>query len=549
MIFWISSRREPAWRWAALGSVAWSAHYLSGLLVWSNQGQVVSDGLLIGGALAWALGLYSLGQRAFPLFSLLLLPLLVAGGYGLFWKEGFSPQSAVAAIQLLPLVVLLGLLEPALRGAASEARLIWGSGLLLHAFAGVSTVWLGGPGFALPISLLGYGLLCLGAYLEWREMPIGKGLLGVGLLGLVGSLVWLGLLERQAPEPLVTLGVWGYAVLLMLGGWTLAVFGRIQRAERRLELWINLLEELATKPQSTQNLAPQGVLQSVMDGIRPLFGSLVGLEVRSDTVIRAGQNGPYVKTFELLLETPTEARLYFTSEPPEHRGLEALAPLMSERLRLSLTLNEYRSKAYSDPLTGLLNRRGFERQMQRLIRLSQENRRPITVALLDLDHFKKVNDTYGHPVGDEVLQHMAQLLRKFSRNDDLVVRLGGEEFGLVLSGANLDDAYRVLERIRQEVKVVRVGPITKPLSVSGGMAGGEIPTSMAAIHRWLEEADKVLYQAKQDGRDRIYPHVAGMEAGESRGPGRGEAEAEGSRNGQGSRGEKEKAAKGMGQKV
>jgi diguanylate cyclase (GGDEF)-like protein len=417
---------------------------------------------------------------------------------------------------LLPLWILLGLLEPTLRGAASEARLVWGSGLLLHAFAAVSVVWLGSGDFTLPLSLLGYGLLVLGAYLEWRDQPIDKGLLALGLLGLVGSLVWLGVLAENAPEPLLTLGVWGYAVLLMLGGWTLAVFGRIQRAERRLELWINLMEELATKPQSTQNRAPQGVLQSVMDGIRPLFTSLVGLEVRSDTIIRAGQNGPYVKTFELSLETPTEARLYFTSEPPEHRGLEALAPLMSERLRLSLTLNEYRSKAYTDPLTGLLNRRGFERQMQRLIRISQENRRPVTVALLDLDHFKKVNDTYGHPVGDEVLKHMAQLLRKFSRNDDLVVRLGGEEFGVMLFGASLEDAYRVLERIRQEVKTLKVKPIAKPLSVSGGMAGGEIPTSMAAIHRWLEDADKVLYQAKQDGRDRIYPPVSiALEADEA----------------------------------
>jgi diguanylate cyclase (GGDEF)-like protein len=315
-------------------------------------------------------------------------------------------------------------------------------------------------------------------------------------------MVWLGS-EVSGGESLTTLGVWGYAVVLMLGGWTLTIFGRIQRAERRLELWINLLEELASKPQSTQNLAPQKVLQNVMDGIRPLFGGLVGLEVKSDTIIRVGQNGPYVKSFELSMDTPTEARLYFSSEPPEQRGLEALAPLMTERLRVSLTLNEYRSKAYSDPLTGLLNRRGFDRQVQRLLRASQENRRPITVALFDLDYFKKVNDTYGHPVGDEVLQAMAKLLREYSRNDDLVVRLGGEEFGLILSGASLEDAFRVLERIRTEVKLLRIGPITKPLSVSGGMAGGEIPDSMATVYRWLEEADKSLYQAKQTGRDRI----------------------------------------------
>lgn len=143
--------------------------------------------------------------------------------------------------------------------------------------------------------------------------------------------------------------------------------------------------------------------------------------------------------------------------------------------------------------------------MQRLIRLAGEQGKPITLALLDIDRFKRVNDTYGHPVGDEVLKQLAGLLSKASRSDDLAVRLGGEEFGLVLFGADLEDAYHVLERIQSEVRSLYIPPISWHLSISAGLAGGEIPPSMSTVQRWLEQADEALYEAKKAGRDRIYP--------------------------------------------
>lgn len=86
-----------------------------------------------------------------------------------------------------------------------------------------------------------------------------------------------------------------------------------------------------------------------MDGLKPLFGNLVGLEVRSDVTIRAGQSGPYVHTFELALDTPTEGRLYFSGPPKDERGLEALAPLLTERLRLSLASTNGATKPTPTP--------------------------------------------------------------------------------------------------------------------------------------------------------------------------------------------------------
>lgn len=512
LVLWWLAKREPVWRWACLGMLAWGLHngvWLLERLYGLENPFNPSDILLLIAVLAWSATLYQLRPVEQPRLTLTLVPLLVAAITSTLYTPPTRFSQVVLLTDLLPLLFALPLLESALRGQASEARLVWGLGLLLKASGGVALFWLGWPpaGFVYFAWALGYLLIGWGGYLELRDGRIGKVLLGLVLVGLLGSLVLLGMGLDQANHRYLpaTLGLWAYAVLLVLSGIGLVIYQRISNAERQLELWVNLLETLSTKAQSTQNLTPQGVLQNVMDGLKPLFSNLVGLEVRSDVTIRAGQSGPYVHTFELALDTPTEGRLYFSGPPKDERGLEALAPLLTERLRLSLALNEWRSKAYTDPLTGLLNRRGFERQMQRLIRRAGEQSKPITLALLDIDRFKRVNDTYGHPVGDEVLKQLAEVLRKASRSDDLAVRLGGEEFGLVLFGADLEDAYRVLERIRSEVRALHISPIAWRLSISAGLAGGEIPPSMATVQRWLEQADQALYEAKQAGRDRVYP--------------------------------------------
>jgi len=512
LALWWLAKREPAWRWASLGVLSWGLH--SGVwLLERLQGQEYplkpSDLLLLVAAVAWLTTLRHLQPGERPRMTLALLPLLVAAIVKTLYASPTGFSQAVWLVDLLPLLFALPLLEATLRGQASEGRLIWGAGLLLKVFGNLALLWLGGAsaGFVYFTWALGYILIGWGGYLEAREARIGKVLLGFILLSLLGSLVLLGVGLEQANPPflLAALGTWGYGIFLILSGIGLVIYQRITNAERQLELWVNLLESLSTKTQSTQQLTPQGVLQNVMDGLKPLFGNLVGLEVRSDVTVRAGQSGPYVHTFELSLDTPTEGRLYFSGLPKDIRGLEALAPLLTERLRLSLTLNEWRSKAYTDPLTGLWNRRGFERQMQRLMRLSGERNKPIALAILDIDCFKQVNDTYGHPVGDEVLKELSEVLRKASRSDDLAVRMGGEEFGLVLFGADLEDAYSVLERIRNEVRELRIEPIAWRLSISAGLAGGEVLTSMATVRDWLEQADQALYEAKQAGRDRVYP--------------------------------------------
>ncbi len=508
-IWWLA-RQEPLWRGASLGVLLGGLQIGAMLLEPVRTPSVTfqpSDGLLLLGVLAWASTLRKLHTADSPKYSLGLLPFVAFMVLGLLQGPGLELARALWLADLLPLLLALPLIEAALRGQVGEARLLWGLGLLFKAGGSLALAWLGEPGgftylaWAMSLILLGSGI-----HLETHQERIGKSILILIAAGLLSSLVLLSL-NLQASNRFsewVLIG-WAYAAFAAITGLGLVVYQRILRSERQLELWVNLLETLSSKSQATQHLTPQGVLQSVLDGLKPLFGNLVGLEVRSDSTFRVGQSGPYVRTFELMLEHPTEGRLYFSGPPQDERGLEALAPLLTERLRLSLTLNEWRSKAYTDPLTGLLNRRGFERQMQRLIRLAGEQGKPIALALLDIDRFKRVNDTHGHPVGDEVLKQLAGLLSKASRSDDLAVRLGGEEFGLVLFGADLEDTYHVLERIQSEVRSLYIPPISWHLSISAGLAGGEIPPSMSTVQRWLEQADEALYEAKKAGRDRIRP--------------------------------------------
>ncbi|WP_308388379.1 diguanylate cyclase [Acidithiobacillus sp. AMEEHan] len=159
---------------------------------------------------------------------------------------------------------------------------------------------------------------------------------------------------------------------------------------------------------------------------------------------------------------------------------------------------------HEDPLTRLLNRRGlhlaFERETARL----ERQHGVLSIALLDLDHFKKINDHYGHEIGDEVLRHFSQMLRQSLRTEDAIARYGGEEFVILMPGAASDTAIQILRRLQKVLQVrplrtKREQPIT--VSFSAGVVGWSPATNLETA---LADADQALYQAKRDGRQRIY---------------------------------------------
>ncbi|MDA0160186.1 GGDEF domain-containing protein [Solirubrobacter ginsenosidimutans] len=150
-----------------------------------------------------------------------------------------------------------------------------------------------------------------------------------------------------------------------------------------------------------------------------------------------------------------------------------------------------------DPLTGVLNRRGLEERFDVELARAARERRPLAVVAIDIDHFKRINDEHGHQAGDRALVWLAATLCEHTRGADVIARVGGEEFTIVLPGADLASAYDFADRLRERVAHVDVAI---PLTISAGVAAADAPTTADAL---TEAADRALYDAKRGGRNRV----------------------------------------------
>jgi diguanylate cyclase (GGDEF)-like protein len=171
-----------------------------------------------------------------------------------------------------------------------------------------------------------------------------------------------------------------------------------------------------------------------------------------------------------------------------------------ERVRL------HKALADTDPLTGVANRRRSEELMGQLLHLAARQDQPLSLAVIDLDHFKRVNDQWGHGTGDEVLRRVARLLERSFRAEDVVARWGGEEFVVAMFGMDRDDG---VQRIAEVLEVLRGerfdggGEGPERVTFSGGVA--QFPMDGAELQILYRAADAALYQAKEAGRDRVLP--------------------------------------------
>ncbi len=163
----------------------------------------------------------------------------------------------------------------------------------------------------------------------------------------------------------------------------------------------------------------------------------------------------------------------------------------------------HKTAAMTDPLTGLLNRRAFMEQSETLRRRQVASDRPIAVLLMDLDHFKSINDRFGHHVGDQVLRTFARTARANLRMSDLVGRIGGEEFIVLLADAERNNAFVVADRIRTAfmAEAAEVDGLPVHATLSAGVTVILDPDQTVAM--LLEEADRALYRAKARGRNRV----------------------------------------------
>lgn len=172
-----------------------------------------------------------------------------------------------------------------------------------------------------------------------------------------------------------------------------------------------------------------------------------------------------------------------------------------ERLRATYEISL--SMALTDALTGLYNRRYLEVHMEKLLQKTQESHKQVGVLMVDIDHFKGVNDTYGHNVGDEILKEFAHRLKDKLRSFDLVARMGGEEFVAILPDVTPERAYVVAERLRRSIcqEPFKCSTPEGELTISTSLGGAIITPGNYTSVEVLERADKCLYQAKEEGRN------------------------------------------------
>ncbi|HEY3790330.1 MAG TPA: GGDEF domain-containing protein [Bradyrhizobium sp.] len=342
----------------------------------------------------------------------------------------------------------------------------WGTAYLLGA-ASVA-LWtlaeklLGGNPFGgmLSLALTSIGFVACG--MVWNASRVFHGR-NPNLPGLVlGAIAWIAAVMTLAPE--------ASALRMTIGAGIVAIYAALTASE----LW--------TERRRTLQKRWPAVVVPVLHGAVLMMPILLGDFLRPRDVAFGTSIWVTIFSIELVLYAVGTVFVIFM--------------LVSDR-----AVTAHKTAASMDPLTGMFNRRGFSEATARVIEREAHAGRPVTVLIFDIDHFKSINDRFGHPAGDEILKLFSTIVINSLRISDLSGRIGGEEFAALLP-CSLEEGVLAAERVREAFAdsgiVVDDGPVdtTVSIGVAGGPAGTELEVLLAA-------ADTALYQAKRGGRNRV----------------------------------------------
>ncbi len=275
----------------------------------------------------------------------------------------------------------------------------------------------------------------------------------------------------------------------------------------------NGVEALSLIAQQPPQLVVSDWLMPEMDGLtlcrhlrandawRNIYMVILTAQENPDRLIEAFEAG-----VDDYLVKPISPKIFFARLRAAQRVIQMQAELADDREQLQRLANELTAAnqrlqqlALTDVLTGLPNRRAAMQRLEQEWSSTRRNHRPLVCMIVDIDHFKSINDKFGHPVGDLALKNTAQMLRQAARAQDLVCRFGGEEFLVICPDTDIAAAYQGAERLRQQVALMTVTGVTAlTISIGVAEAGGD----MATPDELLSRADKCLYAAKQAGRNR-----------------------------------------------
>ncbi len=159
--------------------------------------------------------------------------------------------------------------------------------------------------------------------------------------------------------------------------------------------------------------------------------------------------------------------------------------------------------AVRDQLTGLLNRRGFNEALYKTFALARRRDLPVAVILTDIDRFKAINDEYGHEAGDLALKHFTRLLQVSRREEDILARIGGEEFALILPGSSLENAMRIADVLRERIEIAPLTYKSKALEMTASFGVATLSNADNSMDEVIVRADTALYRSKREGRNRV----------------------------------------------
>jgi diguanylate cyclase (GGDEF)-like protein len=432
---------------------------------------------------------YSAATHTYPnahLYLLLVLQLLLLY-YGIpAWfavPQGRAPEGRTLWLPTLVFVQI------GITSWATLPRLSSLEGMELGFLVWVASLWLIVEGLRLELTgrpiLAAHITLTVTAFMSMWALVV-LGWMNAGVTQLTAGYI----------VALSTLSAWGGILSVIL---PLHLFKT--RSEAKLTQWSSILGDLALFPATQDPPTPESLALELLGLFQRACDNVVGLRLSVFDDLLVGERTRYGRTLEdrgIQL-----GRVYLGGNRRCGPFLKLLVPMAGQRLGEVIRSLDWQVQAHTDPLTGLLNRRGFEVKLPYTLERASRGRRPITLAMLDLDRFKQVNDRYGHAAGDVLLQAVAELLERNLRENDLAVRWGGEEFLILLADSDLRQAVQIFERIRDRIAELRLTDIHERVTASVGLAGGRVPSESGDVYRWILQADDALRRAKDEGRDRI----------------------------------------------
>ncbi|MDP2804547.1 MAG: GGDEF domain-containing protein [Gallionellaceae bacterium] len=284
--------------------------------------------------------------------------------------------------------------------------------------------------------------------------------------------------------------------------------------EKNLQITSEIIDKLYDKHVSDDSSTMHRVLH---EGIHHLLGKIAGFTEETDRQASLFGNSLqiYGDTLKQPIDAPKLVALVsdMTGDTDKMRG--SMQSLQSELVaskqqveKLNKELQSARGEALTDPLTGILNRRGFEQMSKQALADKAGVAKGLCLLMVDIDHFKKINDAYGHLLGDKVIRAIAEALKSKIRGQDSVARIGGEEFAVLLTETDVEGAQSVANSVRKSIEKGKIRRLDNLNTISGitisiGIAKYNEGATMTDL---LAQADEALYQSKEQGRNRVTVH-------------------------------------------